>query len=102
VQVYAPGSHLIRLWFAAVLDDFLGARHCSTPVDSKSGDSNPEFVEPLRKCQNFGDPDQGLFGYSPIIQSSAAETVALNYSHTRTSRRRSHGRRTTGGATADD
>lgn len=78
------------------------ARHCSTPVDSKSGDFNPEFVEPLRKRQNFGDPDQGLLGYSPIIQSSAAETVALDYSHARTGRRRSHGRRATGGATADD
>src|SRR5579875_297746 len=92
-ESYAQRAHLLGFWLPAVLDYVVGALDSLRPIHLGGADLNAKLVHSARKRQNFCDPDQGLLRYSPIIESGAAEMIALHDRDTRARHRGGHGRR---------
>ena len=53
------------------------------PVERQFARLNTKFAQALRELPQFGDPDQGLLGYSPIVESGATQAVTFDHCYSR-------------------
>jgi len=70
--------HLVWFRGTALADDLIGAGHGFRPVNRDAFRRDPELTETANEGENLSDPDQGLFGNSPVVQSGPAELVSLD------------------------
>ena len=68
------------LWFriAASFDNPLCPRNCGGPIDGNLSHLDTKLAKAACQRQQFCDPDQGLFGNSPIVQSGASQLVPFH------------------------
>ena len=77
-KMHAVFYEVLRFGIATPFDNPLRPRNCGGPIYGNLPHPDTKLAETACQRQQFRDPDRGLFGNSPIVQSGASQLVPFH------------------------